>query len=207
MFLTSLSLLAGILWMKKTFEPEKKVFSTGYSVVTSKIGLLSVFLAVGILLSLLIDMKSYEEEMEQTNMELINAFMPDMSEAKEAQKKQVEQLTEGFKYALSERYDYMPEETKTECKVLYEGLTQALDSYKEQTTQKIDEEEITVSEEDMLQVFPLFGLIVKATPVIIAISAYALLAILTPVMGVLGGIVYSLVKGSSKAQGTQNKGR
>ena len=194
MFLTSLSLLAGTIWMFKTFEPEKKAFSTGYSVITSKIGLMSVFFAVGILLSLLIHMKSYEEEMLQTNMDLIKNFMPDMSETKEAQKNQIEQITEGFKYALSERYDFLPEETKTECKVLYDGLTQSLDSYKEQTFQKIDEQELVVSEEEIMQISPLFGLFVKATPLIITISVYALLAILTPVMGVFGGVVYSLVK-------------
>ena len=62
-------------------------------------------------------------------------------------------------------------------------------------------------EEDILQIFPFFNLIIKATPVIITISAYAVLAILTPVMGIFGGIVYSIIKGSSKAQGIQNKGR
>jgi len=194
MFLTSLSLFAGIMWMRKTFEPEKKVFSTGYSVVASKIGLMSVFLAVGILLTLLVNMKSYEEEMLQTNMDLIKNFIPDMSEAKQAQKDQIEQITEGVKYALSERYDYLPEETKTECSVLYGGLSESMDSYKDQMFQKIDEEEIVVSGEEILEIFPLFGLIVKATPIIIALSAYALLAILTPVMGMFGGIVYSLVK-------------
>jgi len=194
MFLTSLSLLAGMMWMRKTFEPEKKAFSTGYSVITSRIGLLGIFFAVGILLSLLVHIKIYEEEMLQTNMDLIKNFMPDMSGAKQAQKDQIGQITEGFKYALSERYVYLPEETKTECKVLYEGLTESLDSYKEQSFQKIDEQEMIVSEEDILQIFPLFGLIVKATPLIITISAYALFAVLTPVMGVFGGIVYSLVK-------------
>ncbi len=194
MFLTSLSLLAGMMWMRKTFEPRKNTFSTGYSVITSRIGLLGVFFALGILVSLLFHMKTYEEAMLQTNMDLIKNFMPDMSEAKQTQKNQIEQITEGFKYALSERYDYMPEETKTECKILYDGLTESLDSYKEQSFQKIDEQEMAISEEEILQISPLFGLIVKATPIIIAISAYALFAVLTPVMGIFGGIVYSLVK-------------
>ena len=206
MFLTSLSLPVGMMWMRKTFEPEKKVFSTGYSVIASRIGLLSLFLTAGILLTLLVNMERYEEKMMQTNMALIKNFMPDMSGAKEAQKNQIEDITEGFKYALSERYDSVPEETKTQCKVLYEGLTESLDSYKEQSFQKIDEQELTVTEEEVLQIFPFFNLIVKATPVIIAISAYALLAVLTPVMGVFGGIVYSVVKGSSKAQGIRSKG-
>jgi len=194
MLLTSLSLFVGTIWMRKTFEPEKKVFSTGYFVITSRIGLMSVFLAVGILLALLVNMKSYEEEMYQTNMDLIKSFMPDTSGAKQAQKEQIEQLTGGIKYALSERYDYLPEETKTECKVLYDGLSESMDSYRDQMFSKIDEEEIVVSEEELVEIFPLLGLIVKATPVIIAISAYALLSILTPVMGIFGGIVYSLVK-------------
>ena len=194
MFVTSLSLLIGTMWMHKTFEPGKKVFSTGYDAIASRIGMMGIFLAVGILLSLLVNMESYEQEMLESNMNLIKNFMPDMSGAKQAQKDQIGDLTEGFKYALSERYDSLPEDTKAECSVLYQGLTQSLDIYKEQSFQQIDEQELAVSEEQILQIFPLFGLIIKATPIIIAISAYALLAILTPVMGIFGGIIYSLVK-------------
>lgn len=194
MFLISLSLLVGTLWMHKSFEPEKKVFSTGYNVITSKIGLLSIFLAIGILLSLTINMGKYEKEMQQTNMDLIKNFMPDMSEAKDAQKKQVTQLADGLKYVVDERYNYLPEENKSACSSFYQGLNQSLDNYKEQMSNKIDNGNITFSEQDLLQAFPLFNLIVKATPVIIAISAYALLAVLTPVMGFFGGAVYSLVK-------------
>ena len=205
--LTSLSLIVGTLWMSRAFEPEKKIFSTGYNIISNRIGLLSIFLSAGILITLIINMESYEEEMMQTNMDLIKNFVPDMSAAKEAQKEEIEQLTEGFKYVLSERYNYLSEDSKTECKVLYDGLTQSLDNYKQQRFQKIDEQELTVSEEDILQIFPFFNLIIKATPVIITISAYAVLAILTPVMGMFGGIVYSIAKGSSKAQGIQNKER
>jgi len=139
-------------------------------------------------------MKSYEEEILQTNMNLVKNLMPDASGAKEVQKKQIEQITEGFKYALSERYDYLPEGTKTECKVLYDGLTQSLDSYKQQSFQRIDEQEMVITEEEIIQVFPFFSLIVKSTPLIITISAYALLAILTPVMGMICGVVYSIIK-------------
>jgi hypothetical protein len=194
MFLTSISLFIGTMWMHKTFEPGEKIFSTGYSVIVSRIGMMSVFLVLGVLITLIVNMESYEEAMMQTNMDLIKNFMPDMTGAKEAQKNQIEQITEGFKYALSERYDILPEETKNECSVLYEGLTESLDSYKDQTFQKIDEQELAVSEEDIVEIFPLLGLIVKATPLIIAISAYALLSILTPVMGIFGGMVYSAVK-------------
>jgi hypothetical protein len=155
---------------------------------------MSIFLSLGILLSFIVHMQSYEEGMLQTNMDLIKNFMPDMSEAKASQKKQVEQLTDGIKYALSERYDYLPEETKTECKYLYDGLTQSMDNYKQQSFQKIDEQDIAISEEDIMNIFPFFGLIIKATPIIITISVYALLAILTPIMGIIGGFVYSIVK-------------
>jgi hypothetical protein len=188
--------------MKKTFEPEKKVFSTGYNVITSRVGLLSIFLAIGILLSLIINMGSYEKEMQQTNMDLIKNFMPDMSEAKDAQKKQVTQLADGMKYVVNERYDYLPEENKSACYSLYQGLTQSLDNYKDQVTNKIDKENVTFSEQDLLQAFPLFNLIIKATPVIITLSAYALLAVLTPIMGFFGGIIYSIIS----KEDIQNRG-
>lgn len=195
MTLVSISLLLGMVWMRKTFEPEKKAFSTGYSVIASRVGLVGIFLAVGILASLLVHMEAYEEEMMATNMDLMKNFMPDMSEAKQAQKDQIGQITDGIKYALTERYNALSG-AGTECSVLYEGLTDSLDAYKEQTSQKIDEQELVVTEDEIMQISPLFGLIVKATPIIIAISVYALIALLTPLMGFIGGIVYSLVKKS-----------
>jgi hypothetical protein len=79
---------------------------------------------------------------------------------------------------------------------MYNGLTQSLDNYKQQSFQKIDEQEIILSEKDILQMFPFFALIVKVTPLLIAISAYALLAILTPIIGIIGGIIYSIAKKS-----------
>ncbi len=193
MILVSISVLAATLWMRKTFEPKKKLFSTGYSVITSNIGMLSIFLTAGILITMLINVKNYEEEVMKTNMDLIKNLMPDISEMKDVQKNQIEQITEGFKYAINERYDYLPDETKTQCSILYNGLTESLDSYKQQSFQRIDKQDMVITEEEILQIFPFFGVIIKSTPVIIAISAYALLAVLTPLMGAIFGFFYSLL--------------
>jgi cbb3-type cytochrome oxidase subunit 3 len=190
----ALSLFLGILWLHKTFEPRKNNFSTGYSVIASRLGLLNIFLAIGILLTVSLNIQDYEEQVSESNKELIMSFIPEMSDIKEAQKEQISQITEGFQYALTERYDAMTEESKAQCKPMYEALVQGLESYKERSFQKIEEEEMMVGEEELMQLFPFYNLTVKITPLLVAITAYALLAVLIPPVGIFCGIVYVLMK-------------
>lgn len=194
MFIIALSLFLGILWEHKTFEPRKNNFSTGYSVVSSRLGLMSVFLCIGIFLTILLNVQTYEKEMKESNKELMMGFLPNMSDVKETQKQQIEDITEGFKYSLTERYNAESENVRTQCKPLYEGLTQGLESYKNRSIQKIDEKELAISEEEISNYFPFFNILIQITPLLIAITGYAFLTVLNPVMGIFGGVVYSIIK-------------
>jgi hypothetical protein len=189
----ALSLFLGILWLHKTFEPRKNNFSTGYYVIVSRLGLLNIFLAIGILLTVSLNIQDYEKQVSESNKELIMSFIPEVSSIKEAQKEQISQITEGFQYALTERYDAMTEESKAQCKRMYEALIQGLESYKERAFQRIEEEEVTIGEE-LLQLFPFYELTIKVTPLLVAITAYALLTVLIPPVGIFCGIIYVLMK-------------
>jgi hypothetical protein len=194
MLIIALSLFLGILWEHKTFEPRKNNFSTGYSVVTSRIGLMSIFLCIGIFLMILLNNQTYEKEMTASNKDLMMEFLPNMTDVKDTQKKQIEDIDEGFKYSLTERYNAMSEDVKAQCKPMYEGLTQGLDNYKDRAVQQIDQKEVSISEEDISSYFPFFKILIQMTPVLIAITGYAFLSVLNPIIGIFGGVLYSIIK-------------
>lgn len=194
MLLIALSLFIGILWMSKTFEPRKNNFSTGYFVISSRLGMLNIFLAIGIFLAILMNMQMYEQQISESNMRMLASLIPNETDVKGAQKMQIEELTEGFKSSLSLRYQSLSSSERNQCKPLYEGMVTALDDYKNRSFEQIETRELPVVGEDVTQYFPFFDLLEKLVPLFVAFGAYSLLYILIPIMGIFGGIVYSIVK-------------
>ncbi len=197
MILTAFSLFIGTLWVQKTFEPKKSNFCTAYSVITSRLGLMSVFLCIGIFITTFINMETYEKEAYESNMNLMLSFIPNMSSIKEMEKEQIQQITEGFEYSLRERYNMFDEDTKKKCKPLYEGMIQGIESYKNRTVAEIESQEIGI-EKELIKRFPFFRIFLKITPLLTAITAYALLTMLIPFLGIFNGVVYSTVKRMGK---------
>lgn len=204
LMIVALSLFIGILWEKKTFEPAKNDFSTGYSLINARLWLMAVFLCVGIFFIMYMNSQVYDQEILNSNKELMLSMMPQMEDVKEGQKKDITELTEGFKYVLTARYDSMGEDVKTQCKPLYEGMTQSLDSYRDRTIQKIEQQELGANEEEILSSFPFFNVINQITPVLIALSGFAFFTIFNPIMGVFGGVFYSLIKRRQKTNTLSN---
>ena len=194
MLLAGASLSLGIFILKKTFEPMKKDFSTGYNVISSRLGLFNVLISIGIFLTIFLNMSTYETEISKSNMDLLTSFVPDVSNLKDIQKQQITDIADGFKYSLNERYNVLPDSTKTQCKPMYDGLVQGLDSYKTRTVQQIDQQQVNIGQEELAQVIPMFDLLTKITPLLIAISSYALLSMIKPLIGTFGGIFYFALK-------------
>lgn len=184
----------GILWLKGTFEPRKNDFTTSYSTITSSLGLMNVFIALSLLFTIHANIQTYEQTFSESSLKLVESFIPDASSMKEAQKEQIRRMTEGFEDALTEQYNAMPEESRAECRPMYEGLMQSMQNFEEESLQRIEEQSMEISEGELSQLFPFFGLMAKITPLITAISAYALLAILIPPVGMLLGVLYALMK-------------
>lgn len=204
LIIVALSLFIGILWERKTFEPEKNDFSTGYSLINSRLWLMAVFLCVGIFFIMYMNSQVYDQEIIKSNKELMMSMMPQVNDVKKQQKSEITGLTEDFKYVLTARYDSMNEDVKTQCKTLYEGMTQSLDSYRDRTIQKIDQQELGVSEEEILNNFPFFKVLDQITPVLIALSGFAFFTVFNPIIGVFGGVFYSLIKRRQKINTLSN---
>jgi hypothetical protein len=191
----SVSLFLGILWMHKTFEPGKNNFTTCYSVVASRLNLLGIFLSIGVFIAIFMNMQVYENQMVQSNLKFFVAFIPNATEIKKAQAGQIEDMTDGFKSSLVVQYENLQSDVRTQCKPMYDAMIVGIDDYKRQAVAQINEQQVpVVGMGDILQQFPLFDLLVKITPLLIAFSAYALISILNPLLGIFGGIVYSAIK-------------
>lgn len=194
MLLAGLSLSLGVFILKRTFEPVKKNFSTGYNVISSRLGLFNFLICVGIFLAIFLNMSTYETEISKSNMDLFSSLVPDVSNLKDIQKQQIIDIADGFKYSLDERYKILPDDTKNQCKSMYDGLVQGLDSYKSRAIQQIDQQQLSISQEDLAQAIPMFDLLTKITPLLIAISCYTLLSVIKPLIGIFGGIFYAALK-------------
>jgi hypothetical protein len=127
-------------------------------------------------------------------MDLFTSFVPDVSNLKDIQKQQITDIAEGFKYSLNERYKILPDDTKTQCKPMYDGLIQGLNSYNTRAIQQIDQQQLSIGQEELAQVIPMFDLLTKITPLLIAISCYTLLSVIKPFIGIFGGIFYATLK-------------
>jgi len=198
MLLIAFSLFIGILWMSKTFVPRRNNFSTGYFVISSRLGLLNIFLAIGIFLAILMNMQAYEQQISESNERMLASLIPNATDVKDAQKKQIEELTEGFKSSLKFRYQTSSSSVRNQCKPLYEGMMTALDDYKDRSFEKIEKSELSVMGKEVEHYFPFFDILEKLTPLSVAFSAYFLVYVLIPVMGIFAGIVYSIARGRKR---------
>jgi len=192
--LVALSLFLGMLWMSKTFEPRKNNFSTGYFVISSRLNLLNIFLAIGIFLAILMNMQVYQQQIADSNTRMMGSFIPNKTDVKDAQKMQIEELTEDIKYIQTLRYQSSSDNVINQCKPVYESMMSGLDDYKNRVFEELDKKDLPVVGDEVKNYFPFFDLLEKLSPLSLAFSAYFLVYILIPVMGIFGGIVYSIIR-------------
>jgi len=194
MFFIIMSLFLGIIWMQKTFEPRKNAFATMYSVISSRLNLFAIFLSIGIFLAIYMNMSTYGPKISEMNFKLIGGVIPNATDIKQAQIQQVNELMGGFKSILDAQYQPLPADVKTQCGSMYTAMVTGIESYKQEATRRINENQLSISVTDVAETIPLFNLIVKITPLFMAFAIYALLTILNPIMGIIGGFVYGIIK-------------
>lgn len=194
MFFIIMSLFLGIIWMQKTFEPRKNAFATGFSVISSRLNLFAIFLSIGIFLSIYMNMSTYGPKISEMNFDLIGGVIPNASDVKQAQIEQVNELMDGFKESLDAQYQPLSSDVKTQCRPMYTAMVTGIENYKDEAARRINEGEIAIGVEDVAETIPLFNMIVNITPLFIAFSIYAFLSILNPIMGIIGGFVYGVIR-------------
>jgi len=189
-------LLAGSL----TTTEEEPSFSLGFYDVSSKLRIFYVFLIVGIFLTMYLNFDTFKERIEDSNLRLLVSFIPDVGKLQEAQKKQlesfIEQTGEGFKSSIASQYNNLPQNVKQQCKPLYDSIIAGIDDYKKEAVQKIKTKKYEVSQKEIknliVEAFPAFEGIIKATPLTTAILAFTFLEVLRFAFGVIGGLVVFL---------------
>jgi hypothetical protein len=193
------SLSIGVLWEKKTFEPSKDDFTNAYNVINARLWLTGIFVCIGIFLILYMNFQVYEQEIIRSNKELMMSLLPNFEEIKEGQKREIIEITEGFKSTLTGVYNSKNESIKKECKSIYEDMNQAFDSYKNKIIQKIEGQEFGISEEDLSKQFPFFGVMSQITPLLMTLSGFAFFTVFNPIIGFFFGMFYSLMKKLKKS--------
>jgi len=189
----AVSLFVGVLWMYKTFERGKNDFSTGFSVISTRLHLLPLFLCVGIFLTILMNLQVYDKMISESNLNFIGSFIPNSTDIQNVQKAQIEQISEGFKSSLTAQYQILPADVRTQCSSMYGAMIQGFDDYKEETFDEIDKQQFQFGGMDVLQGIPGLGLMSKITPIFIVFSIYAFLSVMNILVGILGSIVYSVI--------------
>lgn len=198
MLLTAVGLLLGSIWVYKTFEEKKNNFSTGFSFVSSRLKMMSLFLVIGVFLAVFLNMSSYEQKINESNMELITSLVPDVSAIQDAQKMLVTQMSEGFQSSVEQEYESMTPEERTDCKSMRNNLIRGINNYEEDYKKQVDEQEIDFDQSQIFDVFPAFNVIANMSPIFAAFSVYILLSLLTPIASVFCGIAYSVMKKMGK---------
>jgi hypothetical protein len=73
-------------------------------------------------------------------------------------------------------------------------MVTGIENYKQEAAKKINENELSISVTDVAETIPIFNMIVKITPLFMSFAIYALLTLLNPIMGILGGFVYGMIR-------------
>jgi len=190
----SVSLFVGVLWMQKTFEKKKNDFATGYSVISTRLNLLNLFLCVGVFLAILMNLQVYDQKITESNLNLLGSFIPNATDIKNVQKAQIERITDGFKASLNEQYQLLSPDVQSQCSSMYDAMIEGIYTYKEVAFEEIDQQQVEFGGMDILQGIPAVGMMSKVTPIFMVFSIYAYLSMMNTLVGVFGGIVYSVMK-------------
>ena len=180
--------------MQKTFEPRKNYFATAYAVISSRLNFFAIFLSIGIFLAIYMNMSTYGPEISDMNFKLIGGVIPNATDIKQAQIQQVNELMDDFKSSLGAQYQPLPSDVKSQCGSLYTAMVTGIENYKQEAAKKINENQLSISATDVAETIPVFNMIVKITPLFIAFAVYALLTILNPIMGIIAGFVYGVIR-------------
>jgi len=192
--LTYMGIVISNFVLLKSFQPSKKKFLTGSSLTSKGLRFLNIFLAVGLFFSLYLNFQSYEEEIIESNANLIRTVVPTTTQVQNIQLGIVNTTTDELKQSIQNQYELAPSETKEQCKPVYDSIIAGVENYKNQVNERVRELEIGDIQEEVINSFPIIGQLINATPLFLAITLFALLEILRPFIALTFGVVYSLIK-------------
>jgi len=196
--LTYIGIIIGNFVLLKTFQPSKKIFLTGSSLTSKGLRFLNMFLAVGLFFSLYVNFQSYEGQIIESNANLIETVVPTTTQLQDFQLEIVNTTADELKLSIQNQYELAPSGTKEQCKPVYDSIIAGVEDYKNQMNERMKDQEIGDIQEEVIQSFPIIGQLINATPLFLAISLFALLEVLRPIVSLLFGAVHSLATKSKK---------
>jgi len=205
MVFPAIGIFIGTLWVHKTFEEKRNNFLTGYFFSKTRFRILNILFAIGIIAMLLMNSPSFEKQIYDSNLELVQAIVSDSLDVGEMQITFVKGITGALKINLENKYNSMPEQTKNQCGSMYNELTQTLTDYENQISAP-SEQELSEAEQNIIESLPIFNTLVKIAPLFVALFVYVSLSILTVFISMFLGIVYSITEsGAKKIKNNKNK--
>ncbi len=140
-------------------------------------------------------MSTYGPEISDMNFKLIGGVTPNATDIKKVQIEQVNLLMNDFKLEIDKQYQPLPADVKNQCGSMYTSMTTGIENYKQEATERINEQELgSIGITEVAETIPLFNMIVKLTPLFISFTVYALLTVISPIMAIIGGFVYGIIR-------------
>lgn len=188
-FLICIGLGLSVFWIDRTFEIDSRGFITGIRFVGRGLKIVTIFLAVGFLVSLLMNLDTYGPLINTSNEQLFDEITPD--NIKDAQKREIDTLVDGIKDSLTEQYDTMHSSTRRDCGSMYTGLVTGLENFRMDSHKQIDEASI----DEILppSVDTTFDVFNKMQPLFLFFGLFIVMGILNSVGSLFSGVVYFVV--------------
>lgn len=182
------------------FEEKKSFFKTARHMVSKSIRYFNISIAVALFFGIFL-LPNFEKVSEEQMLNSINTMLPDIQELQEVQtsiaKGFIEQAYTDVNTIVDNEYVKLSQDVQTECVGLRDNIKTEVDNYKNSVFTQLETGEKLGAEETAKEVFSkigMFSAISKSIPLTSAISIFFLLEFLKPLLALIGGFVYSVIR-------------
>ncbi len=181
------------------FGEKKTNFKTGYAFSSFMLRFLNIAVAIAVFAAVF-TMPNFDNVAEQQMISGAAALLPDINELQQAQNAIasdfINQASASVKNIVSNEYSALTEEKRTQCSEFNKAINSEIDSYKSQILSQLQAGNASIGTEqlakDVFSKVGIFSAMAKALPLTAALSLFILLEMLKPLLGLIGGAVYSL---------------
>ncbi len=176
------------------FEPKKYSIITGYSYIAKNLGMVGLFLSLGILVAMSANANAYEKAVHDSTAKTISLLLPNQDEIINAQKEKVRTDSEFIRSYIKYSHDSLPEDSRKGCEGVYTGCLTAVNEYENASLKAIDRNGINLAVQDLENSFPVIKSFEKTTPIFISIFVLTSAGFLNPIISIFGGFIYLILK-------------
>jgi hypothetical protein len=189
------------IYTVKSFEEQKSHFQTAQNMAWKSNDWLNIAIALGFFLAIYLNFPAYQQSFLNSNMNMIRNFMPDNSKIEDAQVQLINGTIDGIKASFAGQCNQADPQVSLLCQSVYDSISRNLDAYKENATRQVITQKISNEElqKYVMDSFPAMGQVIKAMPLILALSVFAFLEVLKPFIAFAFAGSYSLARRKSES--------